>query len=53
MLNERHIDPFGAHQSWLTGGGIALQTLGATICWLHLVVGLSACDVYDVLATDK
>jgi hypothetical protein len=22
------------------------------MCWLHLVVGFSACDVYDVLATD-
>jgi len=22
------------------------------MCWLHLVVGFSACDVYDVLAID-
>ena len=52
MLNERRIDPFGAHTSSLTGGVIALLTLVSTMCWLHLVVGFSACDVYDVLATD-
>lgn len=52
MLNERRIDPCGAHTSWLTGGVIALLTLVSTMCWLHLVVGFSACDVYDVLATD-
>jgi hypothetical protein len=52
MVNERYIDPFGAHTSWLTGGVIALLTLVSTMCWPHLVVGLSACDVYDVLATD-
>jgi hypothetical protein len=53
MVNERYIDPFGAHTSWLTGGVIALLTLVSTMCWPHLVVGLSACDVYDVLATDR
>jgi hypothetical protein len=53
MVNERYIDPFGAHTSWLTGGVIALLTLVSTMCWPHLVVGLSACDVYDVLATDN
>ena len=37
MLNERHINPFGAHKSWLTGGVIALLTLVSTMCWLHLV----------------
>ena len=52
MLNERRIDPFGAHKSWLTGGVITLLTLVSTMCWPHLVVGFSACDVYDVLATD-
>lgn len=52
MLNECRIDPFGAHKSWLTGGAIAFLTLVSTMCWLHLVVGFSACDVYDVLATD-
>jgi hypothetical protein len=53
MLNECRIDPFGAHKSWLTGGVIALLTLVSTMCWLHLVVSFSACDVYDVLATDN
>jgi len=52
MLNERRIDPFGAHKSWLTGDVIALLTLVSTMCWLHLVVSFSACDVHDVLATD-
>ena len=52
MLNERRIDPFRAHKSWLTGGVIAPLTLVSTMCWLHLVVGFNACDVYDVLATD-
>ena len=53
MLNERRIDPFGAHKSWLTGDVIALLTLVSTMCWLHLVVSFSACDVHDVLATDR
>lgn len=53
MLNEHRLDPFGAHKSSLTGGVIALLTLVSTMCWLHLVVGFSPCDVYDVLATDS
>ena len=52
MLNERRTDPFGAHKSWLAGRIVASLTLVSTMCWLHLVVVLSACDVYDVLATD-
>jgi hypothetical protein len=52
MVNERHINPFGARKSWLTEGVIAPLTLGSTTCWLHLVVGFNACDVHDVLATD-
>jgi hypothetical protein len=52
MLNVRHIDPFEAHKSWLTGGAITSLTLVSTMCWLHLVVGFSTCDVHDVLATD-
>ena len=53
MSNERRIDPFGAHKPLLTGVVIALLTLVSTMCWLHLVVGFSACDVYDVLAIDN
>ena len=53
MLNEHRLDPFGAHKSSLTGGVIALLTLVSTMYWLHLVVGFSPCDVYDVLATDS
>jgi hypothetical protein len=52
MLNERRLDPFEAHKSSLTGGIITLLTLASTMGWLHLVVGFSPCDVYDVLATD-
>ena len=53
MLNERHIDPCGPRKSWLTEGVIAPLTLVSTMCWLPLVVGFNACDVYDALATDS
>jgi len=53
MLNEHRIDPFGAHKSWLAEGIVASLTVVSTMCWLHLVVGFSACGVYDVLAIDK
>ena len=52
MLNERHINPFGARKSWLTEGVIAPLTLMSTMYWLHLVVGFNACDVHDALAID-
>jgi hypothetical protein len=31
MLNERRIDPFGAHNSWLTGGVIDHLSLLSTM----------------------
>ena len=53
MLNERRLDPFEAHKSWLPGGVIASLSLMSTMSRLPLVVGLNACDVYDVLTTDR